>query len=136
MAARNNNKIQVKEVFEIAEIAHQLGISQKIIRRDIASGKLDSAKIGNKYQITFNAFNQYKKQLNTNNATELHKKNAAKKISDVEVEWTDIFSNWNKPKKSHLTFVDLFSGAGGITKGFELAGLKGICGLDCFVTAL
>ena len=31
--------------------------------------------------------------------------------------------------------MDLFSGAGGITKGFEMAGLEGICGMDWFEAA-
>ena len=34
-----------------------------------------------------------------------------------------------------MTFCDLFSGAGGISKGFELAGLQGVCGLDWFPEA-
>jgi DNA (cytosine-5)-methyltransferase 1 len=29
-----------------------------------------------------------------------------------------------------ITFVDIFSGAGGLSKGFELAGLTGLCGLE------
>lgn len=31
-----------------------------------------------------------------------------------------------------MTFVDLFCGAGGLSKGLEMAGLEGICGLDWF----
>ena len=34
-----------------------------------------------------------------------------------------------------MTFVDLFCGAGGLSKGLELAGLEGICGLDFFEEA-
>jgi len=47
----------------------------------------------------------------------------------------EIVDAWEKISKSKLTFVDLFSGAGGITKGFELAGLRGVCGLDWFPEA-
>jgi DNA (cytosine-5)-methyltransferase 1 len=63
------------------------------------------------------------------------KKQPAKKNKIDKVEWIDIYKDWNKTTQSKLTFVDLFSGAGGITKGFELAGLKGICGLDWFDAA-
>ena len=63
------------------------------------------------------------------------KKQPAKKNNIDNVEWFDIYKDWNKTTQSKLTFVDLFSGAGGITKGFELAGLKGICGLDWFDAA-
>jgi DNA (cytosine-5)-methyltransferase 1 len=31
-----------------------------------------------------------------------------------------------------MTFVDLFCGAGGLSKGLELSGMHGICGLDWF----
>lgn len=34
-----------------------------------------------------------------------------------------------------MTFVDLFCGAGGLSKGLEMAGLNGICGLDFFKEA-
>jgi DNA (cytosine-5)-methyltransferase 1 len=51
------------------------------------------------------------------------------------VNWTDISKLWKNPGKTDLTFVDLFSGAGGITKGFEMAGLEGVCGLDWFKEA-
>ena len=122
-------------MLEIAEIAKQLSISQKIIRRDIASGKLDSDKIGNKYQITISSFEKYKKQFNDYNELDTPKNSITRKVNDAIIDWTDIFKYWNKLKKSSLTFVDLFSGAGGITKGFELAGLKGICGLDWFEAA-
>ena len=58
-----------------------------------------------------------------------------KKNPDNEVNWIDIIQEWDNPKISELTFVDLFSGAGGITKGLEMAGLNGICGLDWFEAA-
>jgi DNA (cytosine-5)-methyltransferase 1 len=48
------------------------------------------------------------------------------------VEWTEIARFWKKPTVSKRTFVDLFCGAGGLTKGLELAGFEGICGLDWF----
>ena len=48
------------------------------------------------------------------------------------VNWTDIGNAWQSPSKSTMTFVDLFCGAGGLSKGLEMAGLEGICGLDWF----
>ena len=47
-----------------------------------------------------------------------------------EVQWVDISTVWGKTKQSSMTFVDLFCGAGGLSKGLEMAGLQGICGLD------
>lgn len=47
-----------------------------------------------------------------------------------KINWIDIKDSWDNPPTSELTFVDIFSGAGGFTKGLELAGLTGICGMD------
>ena len=50
-----------------------------------------------------------------------------------DVNWTDIRRAWKRPGKSkRMTFVDLFCGAGGLSKGLEMAGMEGICGLDWF----
>lgn len=48
------------------------------------------------------------------------------------VHWVDISKSWKTPSHSEMTFVDLFCGAGGLSKGLEMAGLNGICGLDWF----
>ena len=52
-----------------------------------------------------------------------------------DINWCDVSSSWTMPTESKLTFVDLFCGAGGLSKGLEFAGLKGVCGLDYFVAA-
>ena len=52
-----------------------------------------------------------------------------------DVNWVDISKVWNNPGKSEMTFVDLFCGAGGFSKGLELSGLEGVCGLDWFYEA-
>ena len=51
------------------------------------------------------------------------------------VNWCDASPFWASSAKSRLTFVDLFCGAGGLSKGLEFAGLKGFCGLDYFDAA-
>lgn len=52
-----------------------------------------------------------------------------------DVNWADITTIWEQPSESKMTFVDLFCGAGGLSKGLELSGLEGICGLDWFKEA-
>ena len=52
------------------------------------------------------------------------------------INWVNITKEWKKKSHSNLTFVELFSGCGGLTKGFELAGLSGIAGLDHFKEAV
>lgn len=56
-------------------------------------------------------------------------------IRQDDVNWADITALWQNPPHSQMTFVDLFCGAGGLSKGLELSGLEGICGLDWFKEA-
>lgn len=57
------------------------------------------------------------------------------KSKNDTINWVSIENLWDEPATSDLTFVDLFSGAGGITRGFEMAGLHGVCGMDWFAEA-
>lgn len=144
---------QINTFFGIAEISEKLNISQKTVRRHVASGKLKAIKIGGVYRIPIDALDDFmnptkpkdekvdgfdlfgKKILRDKKSRFTNKAANYKNSGNDEVNWIDIVDNWKNVKKSKLTFVDLFSGAGGITKGFELAGLKGICGLDWFEEA-
>ena len=140
--------------FGITEVADKLNLSQKTVRRHIASGKLKSIKIGGVYRVPIDALDDFmnhneiqddeeivgydlfgKKIFKSDNFKNKKKTFNYRNNGKDNVNWIDIVDNWEKPKKSELTFVDLFSGAGGITKGFELAGLNGICGLDWFEAA-
>nr|CRZ19173.1 DNA methyltransferase M.FatI [Flavobacterium aquatile] len=140
--------------YSISDISEKLNISQKTIRRHIASGKLKSTKIGTSYRIANDALEEF---INSNlhqnekliqydifgKEIIIDEKEKTKKKKSInyknnpndDVNWVDIIEDWDNPNKSELTFVDLFSGAGGITKGLELAGLNGICGLDWFEAA-
>lgn len=56
-----------------------------------------------------------------------------KKSTETQpINYTSIDTYWDKSNPSTMTFVDLFCGAGGLSKGLEMAGLNGICGLDWF----
>ena len=56
------------------------------------------------------------------------------KIDDVN--WANVSDHCANDREKKLTYVDLFSGAGGISKGFEMAGMEGIYGLDHFGSAV
>ncbi|MEE2858837.1 MAG: DNA cytosine methyltransferase [Candidatus Neomarinimicrobiota bacterium] len=60
---------------------------------------------------------------------------ASKQMID-QVNWANISDAWKRKRRTRLTYVDLFSGAGGISKGFEMAGMEGIYGLDHFDSAV
>ena len=135
--------MEEKEFYSIAEVAEKLNLSQKSIRRYIASKELDSIKIGTTYRIPAAAFKDFiNREKNKNDGTQydlfgnvVYEKNATtKKVKGDDVNWASINKVWNDVPASHhdMTFVDLFCGAGGLSKGLEMAGIDGICGLDWF----
>lgn len=50
-------------------------------------------------------------------------------------DYTDISSKWGTVVSSNYTFVDIFSGAGGLSYGLQLAGLKGLAGAEIWPAA-
>lgn len=130
----------------IAEAAEKLDTSIKLIRRYIAAGDLTASRVGGTWRIDINSLERLRANpriVPDGYARDLFGKlvktsnDSAKRVKrgPDQVNWVDIRRKWKSPGKSDLTFVDLFSGAGGITKGLELAGLRGICGLDWFESA-
>lgn len=139
------DKLSVSKAFySIAEVAENLGMSQKSIRRYIASGQLGAVKFGSSYRVPQGALDSF-----INNPTNIPNVvnydlfgNVVKVENKVlnspktdNVNWVDIGDSWRKPTKSKMTFVDCFCGAGGLSKGLEMSGLNGICGLDWFKEA-
>lgn len=123
----------VVATMRIKDIMEEMKVSQKKVENWIASGKLNSKKTNGVYTIIpsdFKFFVDNELHLEDNVLTK------QKKISIQDtVNFVDISKAWEKNKTSKLTSVDLFCGAGGITKGFELAGINTICGLDWFEEA-
>lgn len=137
-------KMEVKDFYSIANVAEQLGLSQKTIRRYIASGQLGAVKIGSSYRIPKGAIQHFINRPNNKEnlvnydlfgnivGYDPKKRNSLK--TDF-VNWCEITDIWEKSEKSQMTFVDCFCGAGGLSKGLEMAGLQGVCGLDWFKEA-
>jgi len=136
--------MEVKDYYSIAEVAEHLSLSQKSIRRYVASGQLGAVKIGTNYRIPKGALeyfinNQANKEplvnydLFGNVVDDVFSPRRSYKY-DV-VNWYDIKRVWANPPKSEMTFVDCFCGAGGLSKGLEMSGIHGICGLDWFKEA-
>lgn len=154
--------MEEKDFYSIDEIASKLNISIKSVRRMVASGELKSVKIRNLYRISKEALNDYlqnhtvipnsksslfsedelkqmevepqkKKRGRPRRTTNIEELTSESNTDDIN--WVDISENWNNPSESTMTFVDLFCGAGGLSKGLEMAGLQGVCGLDWFKEA-
>ena len=129
----------------IGDVASSLQLSVKSVRRFVASGELPSEKVGSMYRISQKDFNEFvearkykasiQPQLKEHNLFGEEYVISDKKVSRSRtdyVNWADIRPYWDNPGESTMTFVDLFCGAGGLSKGLEMAGLEGICGLDWF----
>ena len=143
-----------KDFYSIDDVATKLGISIKSVRRMVASGEIKSVKIRNLYRVSKEELDNFL-QRNTfvpqNQPTLFQsdelgqveiRKRGRKPNKDIpnsnnqdDVNWIDISSHWDNPTKSTMTFVDLFCGAGGLSKGMEMSGMEGICGLDWFKEA-
>ncbi len=128
-------------VYSIQEVAKILKTTQKAVRRIVASGDIESSKVGTRYSISKQALENYQAQCKAKDvetsqlnlfgvhdtSTQIYTPKAPN-LADIS-EW------WQNPGKSKMTFVDLFCGAGGLSKGLEMSGLEGICGLDWFKEA-
>ena len=127
--------------YSISEVAKILGLTLKATRRMVAAGQIETIKMNNTYRVDKEYFDTNietikSKSVSIENTpfketTENRTANETKKKSDV-INWADISKFWDNPQASEMTFVDLFCGAGGLSKGLEMAGLQGICGLDWF----
>lgn len=127
--------------YSITEVAQILETTQRAVRKIIASGALKSTKKGTSYIIDEADLNDYieeiKKQFSITQDgvdKDLFGNPIERKFVKPKrvVNWKDISKYWDNPSKSEMTFVDLFCGAGGLSKGLEMSGLEGICGLDWF----
>lgn len=132
-----------KQFLRIEDVAEKLNVSQKTVRRHIHSGKLKSNKIGGLHRVEENDLQHFINQsvyenivpqegMHTEQAGEKAKRKSTK--TDI-INWIDISEDWDNPSKTDLTSADLFCGAGGMAKGFGLAGFKQLCGLDWFKEA-
>ena len=124
-------------IITIAEAAYLAGRSQKTIRRAVASGNLKSTKIQNKTRIEKFDFERW---LSTGTNEVEEPINSTRK-SD-EVNWLDISDMWkldgwkHKKDRSNYNFIDLFSGAGGLSCGLVMAGLNPVASVEIMPEAV
>lgn len=124
----------MEKTYTLNEVAAMMGMTLKVIRRFVASGELKAFKKNNSYSISEENLQNFKKYIDKGEHRKHTIKVATSKKEDL-VHWADITPFWDNPAASEMTFVDLFCGAGGLSKGLEMAGLQGICGLDFFQEA-
>ena len=116
-------------VLTVEEVANKSNKSIKTIRRQIAAGNLRASKLSNRYLISEDDFNywfsNYKndKQLNSifDDVNYCNKESKKVNYIDVSNDWNR--DGWkNKNERNGLNFIDLFSGAGGLSCGLVMAG--------------
>lgn len=117
------------KIFTVEEISEKVNKSVKTIRRQIAEGSLKATKVNNRYRITLEDFNEW---------YEKYKDGICKEsifddvdyfnVDSKKVNYVDISKDWvrdgwkNKDERNGLNFIDLFSGAGGLSCGLVMAG--------------
>ena len=121
----------------IEEAATKTGKSQKTLRRAIAAGKLKATKIQNHYRINPVDLKKWSKNEPIN-------RNAGVVSSNSEdiVNWVDISEKWlrngweRKNDRNNLNFIDLFSGAGGLSCGLVMAGFTPLASVEIMPQAV
>lgn len=132
------------EFYTIEQIAEKSGKSKKTIRRHIAAKKLKADKIQNKYRISDEA---YKEWINGTVFEEDDKGVFTKKIStetndSYKINWADISKSWEKDgwknvnDRNGYKFIDLFSGAGGLSCGLVMAGFTPVASVEIMPEAV
>lgn len=129
---------QKTDVLSIADVASLSGKSQKTIRRAIHAQKLKAKKLQNHYLIQKTDFEEWKnngyKEDDFVNTEFISKKD--------EVNWADISDLWSRNGWKHtedrngLTFIDLFSGAGGLSCGLVEAGWTPLASVEILPQAV
>ncbi|TAF10902.1 MAG: DNA cytosine methyltransferase [Flavobacteriia bacterium] len=125
-----------EKLLRIENVAERLNISQKSVRRYIHAGKLKSNKIGGVHRVAESEL-QYFLNLSiyeNGKLNEIEITYPKSKKTDL-VNWMDISDDWDGTTPNDFTSADLFCGAGGMAKGFEMAGFNQVCGLDWFKEA-
>lgn len=125
-----------KQLLRIEDIAERLNVSQKSVRRYIHAGKLKSSKIGGVHRIDEVDLEKFIESSSfESEEQDVVSVSEPKSLKTDKVNWTDISDLWEDNKELEYTSADLFCGAGGMAKGFEMAGFKQVCGLDWFKEA-
>ena len=135
----------VEEFYTIEQVAELSNRSQKTVRRHIAANKLIASKSQNKYRILES---DYERWINSDDSNEELNRETFAKIDyqnnsyDDIVNWVDITDEWEEDGWSNLNyrngynFVDLFSGAGGLSCGFTMAGFTPVASVEIMDSAV
>lgn len=124
------------KMLRIEDVAKKLNVSQKSVRRYIHAGKIKSNKIGGVHRVEESELQYFLNLSIYENGKEEKIEPIRKKSTKTDIiNWVDISNEWENIKLNNFTSADLFCGAGGMAKGFEMAGFNQVAGLDWFKEA-
>lgn len=130
-------------MYTVEQIANKCNKSIKTIRRQIAEGSLKAEKINNRYFISKTEFdkwfNAYKKGIKLDSIFDNvdYINDESKKVNyiDISKDWKK--DAWkNKKDLNGYNFIDLFSGAGGLSCGMVMAGFNPIGSVEIMEQAV
>lgn len=130
------------DFYSIAEVSEMSGQSQKTIRRHIAAGKLKADKIGNCYRITKENYNKWLISDLDPEKDNIFNEAIVESPGYDKVNWVDITDSWvydgwaNINYRNGLNFIDLFSGAGGLSCGLTMAGFTPVGSVEIMPEAI
>ncbi len=131
------------EILTVEDVADKSNKSVKTIRRQIAEGSLKASKINNRYRITKEDFNywykQYKKGVNDKSIFDNVEfvNQESKKVNYVDISSLWYRDGWhNVNERNGYNFIDLFSGAGGLSCGLVMAGWTPIASVEIMEQAV
>lgn len=131
------------EIYTVEEISKKTKKSVKTIRRQIAEGNLIATKVNNRYRITKEDYtvwyNKYKSGVTKASIFDSvnYINQESKKINyvDISKEWSR--DGWeDKSQRNGLNFIDLFSGAGGLSCGLVMAGFTPVGSVEIMEQAV
>lgn len=131
------------EILTIENVAERTGKSVKTIRRQIAEGSLVAEKVNNRYRITLDDFNSWyeKYQAGIQNESIFdkvdYKNEESKNVNYVDISKVWKRDGWKNPSdRNGYNFIDLFSGAGGLSCGLVMAGFTPIGSVEIMEQAV
>lgn len=142
-------EVNMSVYYTIQEVAEKTGKSQKTIRRHIAAKKLNASRIQNKWRILPEDFERWIEsgdceEDNDRDTFAIMGSKTSLEYND-EVNWLDVkekctkdkYNGWKHSKaRNGYNFVDLFSGAGGLSCGLTMAGFTPVASVEIMPEAV
>ncbi len=143
-------EIMSEDFYTIEQASKISGKSQKTIRRHIAAKYLRASKSQNKYRIRKSDFDVWVKNKNHNVEYSKSQKDFLEHLGkyyasqlefDDDINWIDISDEWENDGwsgdyKNGYNFIDLFSGAGGLSCGLVMAGFNPVATVEIMPEAV